>query len=61
MKTDKLIVVVQAKNGKTYQVALTDEETRIVMSTISYMHDGNVRCFEEELPLQIKKKAKRKK
>jgi len=49
MKTKKLAVLIQADNDKIYQVALTKDQQDWVLSLLIQLHNGTVRCLEQEL------------
>ncbi len=48
-----IAVIVQNKQNKCYQVALTESEIDAVMHFISTLHDGKIKASNNELPLQL--------
>lgn len=52
---DKLVVIISNKQGKCYQVALTEAETAYVKNLIHQMHEGKVKVLPTQLDLIIGK------
>lgn len=49
MKLKKLVVLGQIKNGKVFQVALTEQQAESVADYISFLHGGTIKAWKKNL------------